>query len=99
MGAQANRSFSFTPPFPPAIMCGLVVALVWAISVQLSFSEKTNGRKTKTPLITSDFIFGTGELLHDVYDVAYENVFAPAHAKHGPKIYEALDQGLQAVCE
>jgi len=45
----------------------------------------------KKPIVTTDIIHGTGELIYDLYDGIYSKFFAHHVAKHGDTVMKALE--------
>jgi len=71
-------------------------AIVIALALAGVRSAEAGERK---PLITTDLIYGTCELVYDIYDAAYVAVAAGPVEKLSPKVTEILDKGLEVACE
>eukprot|EP00930_Biecheleria_cincta_P017847 TRINITY_DN14079_c0_g1_i1.p1 TRINITY_DN14079_c0_g1~~TRINITY_DN14079_c0_g1_i1.p1 ORF type:complete len:239 (+),score=51.50 TRINITY_DN14079_c0_g1_i1:81-797(+) len=56
----------------------------------LASAEETKKNAPKKPIISTDLIHGTGELIYDIYDAAYRKLLKPHVDKHGKTVSEAI---------
>jgi len=54
-------------------------------------SEAKAASSKRTPIVTADLIYGTGELFYDIYDAAYTALLHPHVEKHGSTVMQHLD--------